>query len=142
MNRFDKEWINSIPKDINENGCWVSYYEPDGNGYVRVNIAGSRYLLHRVSMCLWHEIDYHNSKVEARHSKGCDTRCFNPEHIKPGTMIENKKDRVEHHRDEVCKVCGSSYYYRRTIRDGIPRTERRCKKCHLDNQRKRRLSGA
>lgn len=138
MSRFSKEWIENIPKTINANGCWIPKYKPDINGYVRIKVRNEKFLLHRMVMCLWYNIDYDNKKIETRHAKGCDRRCFWHAHLKPGTQIENKLDKIEHHKDELCKKCGSTYYYRRTIKDCIPRMERRCRTCHIRNQRIRR----
>jgi len=44
MNKPTKEFILSIPKTINDNGCWISDYESESNGYVRARANGIRYL--------------------------------------------------------------------------------------------------
>jgi hypothetical protein len=137
--QFTKEFILSIPKIVNANGCWIpTELKPESNGYVRVKIYNVRYLLHRIVLCLYYNIDYYDDKIETRHSKDCSRACFNHEHLKPGSQIDNKKDKVEHHADELCPICGSKYSYRKTFKDWIPRIERRCKQCHYDNQVKRR----
>jgi len=137
--QFTKECIETIPKIIDENGCWIpADLKPDLNGYVRISINNIKLLLHRVVLCLYYDIDYFNDKIETRHSKNCNRACFNYEHLKPGTQIENKKDKVEHHSDELCPKCGNRFYYRKTVKGWIPRIERRCKTCHKNNQIKRR----
>lgn len=137
---LDQKWIKSIPKIINANGCWIpTKLKGELNGYVRIKANGVRYLLHRLSMCIKYDIDYYDNKVETRHSKGCDTRCFYSEHLKPGSQLENKRDKAEHKFGDLCARCGGAYTYRKTLRDFIPRIERRCMSCEANNQRSRRL---
>lgn len=111
-----KEWIDSIPKTINTQGCWISEYRPTDRGYVNIQIDNQRYYLHRISMCVEHNIDYFNSNIETRHSTGCDKRCFNPKHVKPGSKSDNTKDSIKdgthnHAKKTHCPKCGSIYNY-------------------------------
>ncbi len=107
---FNIEWINSIPKTINNNGCWIPLYnKPDTTGYVRIMINYQRFELSRLSMCICYDIDYKDSKIISRHNFGCNTSCFNYKHLQPGTHSDNVKDSV---RDgthaEASKICCSS----------------------------------
>jgi hypothetical protein len=109
------DFINSIPKTVNANGCWIPLHnKPESNGYVRIMINDQRYGLHRLSMCIYYKLDYNNSKIESRHSTGCDTACFWYEHVKPGTHSDNVLDSVRdgtHHESSrtVCGSCGNPY---------------------------------
>jgi hypothetical protein len=133
--QFSKEWILSLQKIITNNGCWISHYAPATNGYVSVTINRKKYQLHRIAMCLWNNIDYSNQNIDSRHSTGCDKRCFNPEHIKPGSKSENAIDSVndkthKESRKSNCQVCGAeyaSYTYRIGPHKG--KTYRYCYQC-------------
>lgn len=103
---FTKEWINNYPKTINSNGCWIPVNKPYNNGYVSVEFNYKRYLLHRLAICIFNNIDYDNKKIDTRHSKDCDRACFNPEHLKPGTKSQNAIDTVEHGKHyQINKTC-------------------------------------
>ena len=112
---FTKEYILSMHKSIGENECWISDYKLKDNGYINITIGGNKYYLHRVVMCLWNDIDYHN-RVLALHK--CNNKlCFNPEHLKPGTKSENAYDSVKagtnHNANkEACSKCGLKYITR------------------------------
>lgn len=118
MNYFTKEFINSIPKIINSNGCWISTKNsPTANGYVKVS-RQSLYL-HRLVMCIYYDIDYNNQKIVSRHSQNCDKACFFYEHLKPGSNTDNEQDKIEHGRNFnssklVCPNCGGPYSIRIT----------------------------
>lgn len=113
--RLTKEWIDSIPKTINENGCWIPLdNKPSTVGYVMIMIEGNVFSLSRLSMCIIYNVDYGNKKIVARHSKGCDRACFFYDHLKPGTDSDNAKDSVRDgtHRQaqkKVCPKCGGEY---------------------------------
>lgn len=120
-NIFTKEWINNVPKIINENGCWIPIKKSGSDGYVRISIGkGGRdgtYSLHRIVMCLYYEIDYNNLKIDTRHSKDCDRACFFHEHLKPGSSSDNVKDSILHgtHANaskKYCSKCGNQFKIR------------------------------
>ena len=120
---FTIKYILSIPKTVNENGCWIPNKSQDADGYTRVYINSIRYKLHRVVLCLWYDIYYDNKRVVTRHAHGCARACFNPEHLTPGTDSENQKDRLRDGTDnykEVCSICGGGYVIR-VIKTGISR---------------------
>lgn len=138
LSDVDREWINNFPKIINENKCWIPPHTPT-NGrnseYVSVKIEGNSYNLHRLSMCVFNNINYNNFNIECRHSTGCDKRCFNPEHLKPGTASENCMDAVRDktHRNaakERCPKCDGEYKTQ-TTKTGINRgyKSRYCPRC-------------
>lgn len=111
---FTKEWINSIPKIINENGCWIPKKKPIRNGYIRIGINKKYFSLHRVVMCLWYDIDYNDWSIETRHSAKCSRACFFHEHLKPGSASDNTKDSVQagtHNfaNKTACSKCGREY---------------------------------
>lgn len=134
---YSKEYILSIPKTINENGCWIPSESTSGSdGYSRLSISGQRLKLHRVVMCLWHNIDYDNKKIETRHSEGCDRACFNYEHLTPGSASDNCKDTINHHRHfqtekENCPKCQSEYRTEKVRRYGIVSYQRYCPTCRI-----------
>jgi hypothetical protein len=143
MNYFNKEHILSIPKIINEKGCWIPNKKTDQSGYVRIMIDRKHFMLHRVVMCLYHNIDYNNYKIETRHGKGCDRACFNYEHLKPGSISDNERDKIEHKtnhntKKENCPKCGSKYriqIYKYGWNKG--RTRRYCAVCRAIQDLKR-----
>lgn len=148
MNHYTKEFIYTLPKTINSNGCWISKITSPPGQYVHISIKGKNYLLHRVSMCLTYDINYYNDKIQARHNQGCSKRCFNPEHLQPGTQSDNQFDRVRdgtHHsaNKKECPKCGGVYlnhYYKYGQNKG--KIKRYCPACKsrnkLSNQRELR----
>lgn len=114
LSDLSKKWIESLPKTINDNGCWIPLSKPMKDGYGQIQIEGFNYTLHRLVIAIYHNINYHNQSWTSRHSKGCDRQCFYIEHLKLGTISDNVKDEVEHgtHRNsrkEVCPKCGGPY---------------------------------
>ncbi len=129
--RFSKDYILSISKTINGNGCWIPFQSVSAHGYVRVGIGGRLMMLHRVSLSLWHNIDYNDLSIDTLHDSKCDKRCFNPEHVRPGTHLENMRDNIHHNsKKEVCPKCGGMYSIV-TCRKGMNkgRIMRRCNNC-------------
>jgi len=128
---FTKEYVLLISKTINSIGCWIPQNKAKSNGYVQVSIDGKLLMLHRVVLSLWHNIDYYNQLIETMHNPNCDRRCFNPEHVRPGSHNENMKENKHHNSEKlVCPKCGGPY----TIivcRTGanIGKTMRRCRRC-------------
>ena len=91
------EWIDSIPKIINANRCWIpTNLAIQHDGYVNIGIEGLQCRLHRVVLCVYHNLNYYDKSWVSRHSKECSRSCFNSEHLKPGTDSDNCKDQVEH----------------------------------------------
>jgi hypothetical protein len=141
---YTKEYVLSIPKTINENGCWIPNLVPLKTGYVPIRIKQINYYLHRVALCLWHNIDYYDKKIETRHSIGCSKACFNPEHLKPGTAMQNIADAVlykEHANaaKDCCPKCDGPYT-KTTLRRGPQRGRviRYCRTCQTLNQKRLR----
>lgn len=144
MNIFTKEWINTIPKIINENGCWIPIkWQTYSSGYIVVRIDNIRYSLHRIVMCVYNNINYDDPKINSRHSKNCDKACFNHEHLTPGTFSDNTKDSVEHgtHRQtqkKICPKCGNEYKIKITKSGwNRGRISRRCTVCDAVKNAKR-----
>lgn len=132
---LSKEWVLSIPKTINSNGCWIPVKKPDSNGYVRYIVGGEQLLLHRVAMCLWYDIDYNNRDTETRHSGGCSRACFLYSHLTPGTTSENVIDSIRHGtqynaRKLACPKCNTAYSYTTyRVGDYKGKTKRYCPIC-------------
>ena len=138
-----REFINSIPKRIDENGCWIPHQIPYDDGYVHIKINSVRYSLHRLSMCVFYNINYYDIKIDTRHSEICSRACFNPEHLRPGTTQENALDAVEHgrHRNirkDVCPKCGMEYS-KYVIKSGPRKGDsfRQCRHCTNKKRRKK-----
>ena len=93
------------------------------------------YLLHRLTLCLWNNLNYEDKKLVTRHYTGCDTRCFNPEHLKPGTDRDNALDRIRdgNHYNANKKECPTHKIpYITTITKTGPNRgmiRRKCKLC-------------
>lgn len=139
------EQINSIPKTIDDNGCWIPKQKPYGGRtkkYVLVSFNYTRYFLSRLSMCIFKGLDYNDYKFHCRHSDICDLRCFNPEHLQPGTQSDNEQDKIRQGRNhnlnkDKCPKCNSSYI-RRVIRSGPSKgkVSRVCYTCKNRNRRR------
>lgn len=141
---FSKEWIESLPKTINDNGCWipVGRLESDA-GYIRVESNGTSYSLHRVVLALYYNIDYFNYDIETRHGLGCDRRCFNYSHLLPGSPKDNMRDVVDHghhvnSNKSCCPRCGGPYVSR-ILKSGINKgkIKRHCRACKTNLRRER-----
>lgn len=118
-NNLDIEFINSIPKTINENECWIPIKKSDSNGYVRIMINKTQYLLHRLSMCIYNNLNYFDYKIASRHGTNCDHAYFNYNHVIPGTDSDNVKDSVRDKthveaRKTCCSICGTDFSIRIT----------------------------
>lgn len=130
FSEINKEWINSVPKTINDNGCWIPYLVPTPDGYVTISIESSPCRLHRLTVCVYYDLDYYDKSFESRHSQGCDRACFNPEHLQPGTISDNARDTVAHgnHHESKRELCDFGHPL-----DGLQRNRdsysRYCKTC-------------
>ena len=136
IENITKEWIESIPKDINPiTGCWIPKSpKPESNGYVRVGRADDRYLLHRLVVCIYYNLDYNDDSFVSRHSTNCIKACFLHSHLKPGSASENSLDSVRdgthhHARKEACGTCGTLYDYTSGRKNGHHIVRRVCKNC-------------
>src|SRR5258708_363462 len=139
---INKEFINSLPKTINPNNCWIPLTQPYDDGYCHIKVNTIRYSLHRLSMCVFNNINYYDHKIDTRHSIICIRSCFNPEHLKPGSCSDNIKDQVEHgvHRNsskDVCPKCGN-HYRKYRIKSGPRRNQyfRQWTNCKNEYRRK------
>lgn len=141
LNELTKEAIESIPKIINENSCWIPLDKtPNSNGYIQVTINSKYLLLHRLVISIYYNIDYNNFKIVTRHSSNCEKACFNPKHLTPGTTSENEYDKVRdgrnHNANKIrCPSCGSNYKIRIT-KTGANRGEIR-RWCPVCNHKER-----
>jgi len=87
----NRDWVRMIPKIINENGCHLPINRPTENRYTPIMIQGIVYQLHRLVVAIHYNLDYHDQSWDARHSTGCDKRCFFIDHLRPGTISDNVK---------------------------------------------------
>lgn len=137
MRQPTKEWIGSIPKTINNNGCWIPIkLLPRKNGYTRVTINYKRYYLHRLVVCIYYSLDY-DSKFDTRHSDKCRRICFNPNHLTYGSRSDNMQDAVRAGTHvgtakRECPRCGGPYskmrYYHGPNKGKVRRYCAKCKK--------------
>lgn len=144
MNNISKEFILSIPKIVNGNGCWIPInLKPYNDGYCHITANNIRYVLHRLVMCLWYNISYNDENIDTRHGKGCNKACFFHEHLQPGSKSDNIKDSVLHgtHRQAqkaVCPKCGGQYKIKITQTGwNRGRISRRCSTCDAIKNAKR-----
>lgn len=132
---FSKIFIESIPKTLNVNGCWIPHRKAQSSGYVLIMSEQKNYYLHRVVLSVYFDIDYTKSAIETRHNTGCTKACFNPEHLKPGSTSLNTLDAV---RDKTnyqiskdnCPLCGGQFtttVQRNGFYKGVIR--RHCRRC-------------
>jgi hypothetical protein len=98
---------NSIP--ITECGCRIWLNGTDKDGYGQTWFQGRNIRAHRLSYLL-NKGPLHPDQV-VMHS--CDIpSCINPEHLSPGTSIENTSDRHRKGRTNVAH--GDAHYMRRS----------------------------
>lgn len=141
---FTKEYILSIPKTINKNGCWIpDNIKVNSNGYCRVTSNYQQYFLHRLVLSIYHNLDYFNQSWDARHGNKCDRACFSYEHLQSGTSSDNSKDTILYGNNlnankEICPKCGCKYRIM-TIESGWNkgRTFRVCDACVAENGKSR-----
>lgn len=135
-----KEWVLSLPKTINDNGCWIPLTgHKDGRGYAQIMIGKERYKLHRLVMCIYYNQSYIDDNLVTRHNKDCVLECFNFEHLKPGTQGDNNRDAVEHGTNfntakKRCPRCGGSYHDVKAKSRNNKRITRRCRACYNKNK--------
>jgi len=106
-----------------ETNCWI-WQGATSRGYAKLKRNG-RYF--RAARWAWEAVNGPlDSDLEARHT--CDNKlCVNPEHIVPGTHIDNMADMVERgrharHSIEVCPKCSGPFTQ---LKD-----RRRCLECY------------
>jgi len=131
INEIRKKYILALPKVIDHNGCWISNLKPEKDGHIRIMINYTRYVLSRLSLSVFHNIDYFDNSTLARH-KCNNPACFNPEHVQAGSHSDNMMDSVAakthiHASKEVCPKCGGTYTVNRNGRKQV--WVRRCNKC-------------
>ena len=139
----NKEWIDSLRKTINENGCWIPITKPSERGYCQIGIKGVVYRLSRLVVSVYYNLNYHDIRWQTRHSSGCDKRCFWIEHLKPGTASENENDKILHGTHyqllkKVCPKCGGPYS-NTWLKHGPHKGKvfRYCSNCSNERRRKR-----
>ena len=102
----DRFWSKINIKDKSE--CWVWMACLHKTGYGSFKIGGKKgkvILAHRFSAFLSHETFYE----EMQYLHSCDNpSCCNPNHLRPGTMNDNMKDRTERNRNRS-KRHGNGY---------------------------------
>ena len=134
----NKEWIKSIPKTISSTGCWIPInLHKNADGYIVLSIESKLYLLHRLAMSVFYNINYFDNSIETRHGYGCEKACFYWQHLTPGTIAENNKDKIKD-RNEACPVCGgqyTNYVIKSWFRKG--NTVRRCLRCKNRSRQER-----
>lgn len=144
LENLNENWVNSLPKTINENGCWISFYRPNTDGYIQITIENNVFTLHRLVNCIFNNLKYTDITFESRHAEGCIKACFNPTHLKVGTHKDNMRDILKHYNTmkENCPKCGCCYR-KYTIKTGWNRgkTQRICDNCRSNNAKiwKRKL---
>jgi hypothetical protein len=78
---------------ITESGCWEWSGSRSSQGYGRITWQGKTVGVHRLIGHLVHGMDLRGRHCVARHA--CDNPpCFNPDHILPGTYLDNWDDAV------------------------------------------------
>ncbi len=138
------QWIDSIPKLINDNNCWIPIYiKPNAMNYIELRINNNRYYLHRLSMCIYNNIDYDNKQIDTRHSSNCHPSCFNYNHLSPGTHYDNMQDAVNnkkfYNQTKInCPKCNGPYKRSYTFSKGKMRHQRYCPRCQRRNAFKKK----
>jgi len=142
---FTKEWVESIPKLINDNGCWIpQIYYRGKDGYAKVSFGKKTLMLHRVVICTYLNLSYYND-FESRHNNNCSKDCFNPNHLSIGTHTDNMRDKIRdgtHHNinKKVCPKCNRPYSSKIIRRSGPRKGQifRKCNYCANEKRRKKK----
>ncbi len=80
---------SKVEKKSHPKGCWEWTASSSNKGYGFFGIGGFNFLSHRVSFFITNGTLPHGLVI--RHS--CDNpKCFNPAHLRPGTMQDNHTD--------------------------------------------------
>ena len=90
MNKSDQDYILARVK-VTPYGCWEWFRCRCKKGYGQISRGGKLFRAHRVAWSAW------NGPVPkglgVLHS--CDNPpCCNPEHLRPGTQLDNMRDRA------------------------------------------------
>jgi hypothetical protein len=95
-NKLMKRIWKNIDKDC-EDGCWLSRYKTDTNGYCRIQIKGCLYKFHRV-MLLWSDqtkvFEFNNGGIWLACHSCRNCHCVNPAHLRWGTLKDNMGDKI------------------------------------------------
>lgn len=125
IERFQARYTEGPPGE-----CWIWQGAPTGKGYGVINIAGCRWLAHRLALELTVGPPPHE-KSFACHT--CDVRlCVNPAHLYWGDAQTNADDAVERGRllKDACRrghPRTPENVYERVTKEGY--TERACIEC-------------
>jgi hypothetical protein len=77
-------------RTVDEHGCWLWNKYRNGQGYGTQYVDGKPIRLNRLAAHLWLHFDL-TSDLDVLHE--CDNPpCFNPNHLRPGTRLENMAD--------------------------------------------------
>lgn len=80
---------------LTPSGCWEYDGCTDGTGYGRLWFGGTQIRAHKLAVAAWHGPI--PAGVDILHS--CDNPpCFNPAHVRPGTVSENLSEAYERGR--------------------------------------------
>lgn len=91
--------------------CYIYNGPITTSGYGLFFRKGRQYVVHRLSGCLFHGVDYYNRKIQVCHKRIClHKRCWNPEHLYAGTASSNMQDRTYFER------LGRNQYCRKLVR--------------------------
>lgn len=119
-------------KQVTETGCWeFTGHLVNGYGYLRWQ--GATIGIHRLVASAVHGMDLRNPTLVARHK--CDNPpCFNPDHIEPGTQLDNQRDRRERNPDVLPPVCKRGHAREGNYRQ-LPNGKSYCQPCNRELQR-------
>lgn len=86
--------------DVSDLGCWVVRGTKNPDGYGQLKVWGEGRGAHRVAYEHW--VGPIPDGLIIRHK--CDNPpCINPDHLEPGSHVDNSRDRVERGRSRVSK---------------------------------------
>lgn len=127
-----KEFILNLPKEINDEGCWLYTKSLYNKGYGRVYFEKTSFLLHRLVLSIWFGLDYDDHSWFACHIVGCLNRnCFIPQHLYVGTALDNNKDTVKNKtHNQIRKThCPLGHEYDGVVYRKNGKAKRYCKVC-------------
>ena len=142
QHQLDKEYLqklirqNSVP---NENDCWIWSMALGSDGYGRLMVQGTLYLVHRLSAWVFGVVDdiFFATPIVRHRANICKSKaCVNPAHLMTGDRYDNFLDAVKYNENTVAamnfkkEVCINGHpFNEENTRWGVSRNGRPCRIC-------------
>lgn len=131
----------SAKRIILDNGCWLWTGHKYPDGYGQIKYQGRAVRVHRLSLLLFKPDE---PKIGPLVLHSCDTPlCFNPDHLRYGTVSDNKLDEVKRGRNVMASKthCPRGHEYNSTNTYIDKKGSRICRECNAIWAQLKRLRG-